>query len=151
MNTYQSCGKILLNNSKITVKIKTNLPVLLKGGNYAYVSYHNISNESMFGLLGVLVVNGEPNLDLNKYNSVNQLVRVDPNELVLNELRPLGDGKSFDTIQKGDVIHFVCFHDDKFEATDSELMKFQESLPKIPIDREPKVGNGGILTFEGCQ
>ena len=148
MDTYQSTGKIKQNGIIVSVQIKTFLPQLLKGGQYSYLNFYNISNDSMFGLLGILKISGEPNTDLNKYKSVNELVQVNPKDLELNNLKPIGDGKDFATIKKGELIHFICFHDDQFAGTDSQLEDFQMSLPKIPIFREPKVGNGGILTFD---
>lgn len=148
MDTYQSTGKIKQNGTVVSVQIKTYLPRLLKGGQYSYKKFYNISNDSMFGLLGILSISGEPNTDLNKYNSTKELVQVNPSDLDLNDLKPIGDGKDFASIKKGELIHFICFHDDQFAATDSQLEDFQMSLPKIPIFREPKVGNGGILTFD---
>ncbi len=155
MKTYQSCGKISIEGKNKSVIVKTMLPDLKNGGRYRYVGYYNISNDDYFGVLGILMIDGEPNVDLRKYDAVNSKHQVDTLPINLNDLRPLAGGKSFDELGNGDKIHFMCFHDDSNNLSEIDLAKFQKSLPLFPafdpdVDREPKVGNGGILTFEGC-
>lgn len=154
MKTYQSCGKISIEGKEKSVIVKTMLPTLKDGGKYKYTGYYNISSEGYFGVLGILMIDGEPNVDLRKYDGVNSKFQVDALPINLNNLKPLGSGKSFDELKNGDKIHFMCFHDDSNNLSEVDLIKFQKSLPLFPAfepdDREPKVGNGGILTFEGC-
>ncbi len=156
MKTYQSCGKISIENNSKTAIVKTMLPQLLHNGKYEYVKYFNISNNNHFGILGILVVKGEPNTDLRKYNAENRSIQVDENAIILTELEPINGGKSFTTLTNTDSICFMCFHDDTFVATAEILKKFQDSLPKFPFEdqipdnKEPMVGSGGILTFQGC-
>lgn len=153
MKTYQSCGKITINGTEKTAVVKTMLPALKNGGKYQYMTYYNISNKDYFGILGVLTIQGEPNVDLRKYDSVNSKVQVDALPINLSSLKPLGNGKDFNELVAGDKIYFMCFHDDSFNLADGYLTKFQSSLPAFPVfadDKEPKVGDGGILTFEGC-
>ena len=150
MKTYQSCGKITIEKTAKTAIVKTMLPELLHNGKYRYIEYYNISNNDYFGILGVLIVDGEANIDLRKYNSANGMFQVDMNQIVLTDLLPVNGGKDFSRLSESDQVHFMCLHDDDFKATDEILEKFQQALPKFPDDREPKVGNGGILTFEGC-
>ncbi|TGD59209.1 hypothetical protein [Flavobacterium humi] len=150
MKTYQSCGKITIEKNSKSALVKTMLPELLHNGKYKYIEYHNISNDDYYGVLGVLVMDGEPNTDLTKYNSANRMVQVDANQIILTDLLPVNGGKDFSGLSQNDQIHFMCLHDDDFKVTDAVLKRFQQALPKFPDDREPKVGNGGILTFEGC-
>ncbi len=47
----------------------------------------------------------------------------------------------------------MCFHDDSFNGSEKDLKIFQKSLPQFPdfdLIEEPKVGNGGVLTIDGC-
>lgn len=150
MKTYQSCGKITIEKNVKSAVVKTMLPELLHNGKYQYIEYYNISNNDYFAVLGVLIVDGEPNIDLRKYNSTNQMFQVDVNQIVLTDLLPVNGGKDFSGLSENDQIHFMCLHDDNFKVTGEVLKRFQHALPKFPDDREPKVGNGGILTFEGC-
>ncbi|VXC17003.1 conserved hypothetical protein [Flavobacterium sp. 9AF] len=150
MKTYQSCGKISLENN--TVIVKTALPTLEEGV-YKYVRYYNISNENYFGILGILYVENGPNKDLTEVTGELRKVQVDAKPINLKDLKPLNSGKSFTELKSSDVIHFMCFHDDSFNLSDHYLLAFQESLPNFPdfdLIEEPKVGNGGVLTFEGC-
>lgn len=152
MKVYQSCGKITSLGEIKTVEIKTMLPEIPEG-KYKYVKYYNISNKDYFGLLGILLIEGGENKDLNDFNAPLNKIKVDEEPLKLNELLPINEGKDFSKIKQGDTIHFMCFHDEKFNGSDKELKVFQESLPKFPdfdFIEEPKVGNGGVLTFEGC-
>lgn len=154
MKTYQSCGKISSNGTEKTVIVKTMLPVLKNGGKYKYVKYYNISSKDFYGILGILTIEGEPNIDLRKYDAPNSKVQVDLLSINLTAFKSLGNGKDFSQLVQGDSIYFMCFHDDSLNLTEIDLTKFQESLPDFPAfdldDREPKVGDGGILTFEGC-
>ncbi|MGH2666951.1 hypothetical protein [Flavobacterium sp.] len=150
MKTYQSCGKITVEKESKSAVVKTMLPELLHNGKYKYIEYYNISNRDYFAILGVLIIDGEPNIDLRKYNSANLMLQVDEHQITLTDLHPINGGKDFSELSEHDQIHFMCLHDDDFKATDVLLKKFQNALPKFPDDREPKVGNGGILTFEGC-
>ncbi|WP_130733603.1 hypothetical protein [Flavobacterium sp. J27] len=150
MKTYQSCGKINLESK--TVEIKTVLPDL-EEGKYKYVKYYNISNATYFGILGILYVENGPNKDLSEVVNNLKKVQVDLQPLSLKELAPFNSGKSFSDLKSNDVIHFMCFHDDSFSLSERDLLIFQESLPKFPdfdLIEEPKVGNGGVLTMEGC-
>lgn len=150
MKTYQSCGKITIEKTAKTAIVKTMLPELLHNGKYKYIEYYNISNSDYFAVLGILIVDGEPNIDLRKYASTNQMLQVDTSQIVLTDLLPVNGGKDFSGLSESDQIHFMCLHDDDFKVTEEVLKRFQHALPKFPDDREPKVGNGGILTFEGC-
>lgn len=150
MKTYQSCGKINLQTN--TVIVKTALPELNEGV-YKYVKYYNISNANYFGILGILYVENGPNKDLSEFPGVLKKIQVDANPVNLKELKSLNSGKNFSELKKSDVIHFMCFHDDVLDLSDNYLVAFQKSLPNFPdfdLIEEPKVGNGGVLTFEGC-
>lgn len=150
MKTYQSCGKI--NVETKSVEVKTMLPQLEEGV-YKYVKYYNISNPNYYGILGVLIVENGPNNDLTEFEGPMKKIQVDNKSINLKELKQLENGKDFSNLKSSDVIHFMCFHDDSFYGDEKELKIFQDSLPKFPtfdLIEEPKVGNGGVLTFEGC-
>lgn len=150
MKTYQSCGKINIETK--TVEVKTMLPELEEGV-YKYVKYYNISNENYYGILGILLVENGPNDDLSGIDVVLKKIPVDTNPINLNELEPLENGKTFSNLKSNDSIHFMCFHDDSFNGSEKDLKIFQKSLPQFPdfdLIEEPKVGNGGVLTIDGC-
>ena len=150
MKTYQSCGKINLDNK--TVNVKTMLPEL-EQGTYKYVTYYNISNAKYYGILGILLVENGPNKDLSDSDKSLQKISVDQHPIHLNELQPLANGRDFTNLNSEDTIHFMCFHDDRFSGSEKVLQIFQENLPNFPdfdLIEEPKVGNGGVLTLEGC-
>jgi hypothetical protein len=157
METYQSVGKFKINNNSKEAFVETMLPVLKNGGKYKYLNYYNISNDNYFGLLGILSVDGEPNTDLRKYNSDTiKLTDVQQTSIDLSRLKPINGGNDFSNLKQNDNLYFMCFHDDTFVANNDIFQKFQDSLPDFPFkqsededDRKPKVGNGGILTFEG--
>lgn len=157
METYKSVGQFSISNDSNEAVIQTMLPVLKNGGTYKYIGYYNISNENYFGLLGVLAIDGEPNTDLRKYNAdAVKLTNVSGKPIDLSNFKPINGGNDFSNLKEGDNIHFMCFHDDQFVPNDTVFQKFQDSLPDFPFnrtgevpDRKPKVGNGGILTFEG--
>lgn len=173
---YESCGKLELDdlsNAK-TFTVKTHLPELKKGGQYQYVNYYNISTKDHYGILAVLVVNGEADIDLSNYpdaatTSKLRVVDAKPIDL-LKDLKPFGD-KDFSNLTKDDKVSFICFHDNDFETNDAELnilkncqadlpnfdrpvhffLDVKEILPKsIEKIFEPMRGNGGILTITDC-
>lgn len=173
---YESCGKLEIdeftNAKKVTVK--THLPELKKGGKYEYINYYNISTKDHYGILGVLVVNGEKNEDLTNYPdaiTTSKLRVVDGNPIHLPfDLKPFGDN-DFSNLTKEDEVSFICFHDDNFETNNAEkniLGYCQSLLPNLnkPIqffknnkgvnpenldfEAEPMKGNGGILTINNC-
>lgn len=162
---YQSCGKIDLANK--TIEVKTFLPPL-KGdeGTYEYIKYYNISNDKYYGVLGVLEIVDGRNIDLNSHpNSVNSTyTRVDRNTIDLSKLKNFNNtGLEFDALTESDNLTFICFHDDTFtnDNTNDRILKFyQERLPNIEVYKdssntksfpEPMIGNGGILTVNGCE
>ena len=150
MKIYQSCGKINLEMKTVTVK--TLLPEL-EEGTYKYVKYYNISNANFYGILGVLLVENGPNKDLSDMDKELNTISVDVNPIHLDELKPLSNGRDFADLKPTDTIHFMCFHDDRFTGSEKILAIFQESLPNFPdfdMIEEPKVGNGGVLTLQGC-
>lgn len=173
---YQSCGKLeiddITNVKKITVK--THLPDLKSGSKYEYTKYYNISTKDYYGILGVLKVTGEANVDMTKYpnaSTTSKLRAVDPNPIYLPyDLKPFGDN-DFSKLTIDDSICFICFHDDEFDinnVNDSILKLYQENLPNcnailineqnlkgnnpkaLGLNFEPMKGNGGILTVNGC-
>ncbi|KIX22510.1 hypothetical protein SY27_01330 [Flavobacterium sp. 316] len=153
MKTYESCGKINFNNDIKTVEVRTALPETLENGQYKYIKYYNISNDKHYGILGILIIEGGSNKDLRDSNSPLGKIQVDKNLIKLDDLKPFNNGKDFSKLEKDDIIYFMCFHDEEFYGSEKELKIFQESLPKFPdfgLIEEPKVGNGGVLTFEGC-
>ncbi len=177
MRVYQSCGKLeidLTTNVK-KINVKTYLPELKKGGKYEYTKYYNISTKDYYGILGVLVVKDEVNVDMTKYpdaNTTSKLRVVDGNPIHLPyDLKPFGNN-DFSNLTIDDTICFICFHDDNFDennANNAILKHCQGILPNCdtPIQfkninkgmtpqntnekAEPMKGNGGILTADGCE
>lgn len=164
MKVYQSCGTISFQKSDAgkeqRATIKTMLPNL-KTGTYRYAEFYNISNEKYFGLLGILVMDGEDNVNLRQYPTTAKNLKSVKNSTVnLLQYKPVsGEGKSFSELKEDDKIHFMCLHDDRFKGDSEDLEYFQANLPNFPalmealseeINREPKVGDGGILTANGC-
>jgi|GEM_PF-2025468 len=162
---YQSCGKIDLANK--TIEVETFLPPL-KGdeGTYEYIKYYNISNGKYFGILGVFEIAGGRNINLNYHpNSANsEYTKVNRNTIDLSKLKNFNNtGLEFDALTENDSIIFICFHDNKFannNTNDSILKFYQERLPNIEVYKdssntksidEPMIGNGGILTVNGCE
>lgn len=177
MRVYQSCGRLEIDETTGVKKInvKTFLPELRDGGTYKYTKYYNISTEDYYGILGVLVVRDEVNVDMTTYpdaNNTSKLRVIDGNPIHLPyDLNPFGDN-DFSKLTIEDTICFICFHDDNFDEnnTDNTILKYcQELLPNCdtPIQfmkinkgmtpqntnekAEPMKGNGGILTADGCE
>ena len=99
MKVYQSCGKITSLGEIKSVEIKTMLPEIPEG-KYKYVKYYNISNKDYFGLLGILLIEGGENKDLNDFNAPLNKIKVDEQPLKLNELLPINEGKDFSKIKQ---------------------------------------------------
>lgn len=163
LKIYQSCGKLTVSGTKKEIAVQTMLAKLVKGGTYQYIEYYNISNGTDYGILGVLKVNGERNIDLRNYSPKDStLTIVDSNSIDLKQFRSFNGGKDFSTISDTDTVHFICFHDDAFSgASKDEILKFYQSNLKTGMNymknssekskNIPKVGDGGILTIDGCE
>ena len=140
------------------------LPILVNGGTYKYLKYFNISNGKEYGILGVLTIDGEPNIDLRKYTPKDSaLTQVDLKAIDLTKFSSYNGGLDFSGVTSSSKINFICFHDNEFlngtTNIDSILKFYQKNLPNIlaykdtlsSLIPEPKVGDGGILTVDGCK
>lgn len=166
---YQSCGHLSISSEQKSAVIETMLPTAILKELYEYVKFYNISKKSFrkteYGILGVLVIKGDnPNLNRD-YSDDNEATMLNILKNGLLNLKSDIDNSfskvSLNNIKERDRLSFVCFHDTKFEKNKDIVLKhYQDHLsnifraPKLELpDKEefqPKVGNGGILTAEGC-
>lgn len=167
MKTYESCGRIDAANNTITVA--TYLPDL--NINFRYVHFYNISTSSHYGVLGILVNDGE-NIDQSDETAIRTTL---PGLIDLSTIDYIFSKVSFNDLEENDQVAFICFHDDEFDTKNPGVVEFailkdwQGKLPlyanpranslfysdeaivqSFPGDGEPKVGNGGVLTITGC-
>lgn len=157
MRIYEPCGKFNLTNK--TAEARTYLPTSPQ--NYRYIRYYNISTSQHYGILGVLVHDGQ-NRDLRTSNDPCQKIHVTPQTInLLSGLDNSFSSRPFNNLTSHDQIVFICFHDDEFDGeANSILTHYQQNLGNYPIippypkvnkglGDEPKIGDGGILTFNG--
>lgn len=156
---YYSYGTVSICNDEKVANFETMLPVL-KYGTYQYYKFYNISTKNDYAVLAVLEILGAEDTDLRRYDSTakRKKTKVKPGSVLLDDLPSLSGSKDFSNLKDGDTITFICFHDDRFDETninDTILKFYQTNLPKIleyedPNKREPKKGNGGVLTVTEC-
>lgn len=169
MKTYESCGTLDVANKTVTVfTYLPNLPV-----NFRYTHFYNISTETYYGIVGILVNEG---VNAN-FSNTPAVKPVTPSAVInLSQLDYRFSKIGFSQLTDEDKIAFFCWHDDEFR-NDSlgveevlTLKKLQDELDNyklVPIkklslaitdemipdyekgDEEPKVGNGGVLTVAG--
>lgn len=164
---YEPCGKIVLTATSKAAKIKTYLPTSIS--TYQYVKYYNISTPDRYAILGVLVHQGL-NRDLRTLGGTSDSLSIGGNIDLLNDLDNSYSQRSFASITDKDSIIFICFHDDNFECDGNKVLRHYNTnlhlYPLIPTypnltncsddpnkgakwDAQPKIGDGGILTFTG--
>lgn len=176
MKAYKPCGEF--DETNLTAKVYTYLPTREDIG-FRYKCLINISNEKYYGIVGVLVNNNdninwsttkEPMDDilvgnsefslrnLNNKFSDESFENVTKNDRIIffcyhDDKFDCNIGDSEELILKDyqDSMPLVwLLHSKKFKkAYDANKVIDAESIPVIIKLREPKVGNGGILTVDG--
>lgn len=145
---------------------KVMLPVLKHGGTYAFNStIYNLSvvanGKTYYVALGVLKVTGEPTGNLEDYRTdKKELISVaNCNFAYSNVADPLNTGISLSAITSGDVLHFLCLHDNNFDINNGGLSKLNTIKSKVSTYiaasnykamTDPTDGNGGTLDVTGC-
>jgi len=166
---YQSCGHLSISSEQKSAVIETMLPTTIPKELYEYVKFYNISKTdsgiTSYGILGVLMIKGDDpclNMDYTYFEKVAMLNILKKGLLDLkSDIDNSFSQVCMSNITEKDRLSFVCFHDTKFEKNKDIVLKhYQNHLsnifraPKLELpDKEefqPKVGNGGILTAEGC-
>ncbi|WP_286926681.1 hypothetical protein [Flavobacterium sp. UBA4197] len=164
---YQSCGHLSISSEQKSAVIETMLPTTISKDLYEYIKFYNISKTdsgiTSYGILGVLIVKGSSrnNIDLRTLKKTRMINVLKNGRLDLKN----GIDNSFSqvclsNITEKDRLSFVCFHDTDFEKNKKIVLEhyqnylyniFEAPIPTLPkIIIQPKVGNGGILTIEGC-
>ncbi|MDR6967990.1 hypothetical protein J2X31_002004 [Flavobacterium arsenatis] len=172
MKIYQSCGELKIDssyNEKILTP-RVMLPNLKHNGSYEFTGVYNISNGKHYGVLGVLKINGEPNIDLREYKTDKIELTQIGGDIDLNRFSSFNGGLNFSNLDINKKVTFVCYHDDNFDYNNPDdyaiLIYFQKKIDdtdnhlqyeKTKIDSkmwkipDPKIGNGGVLTVDGCR
>lgn len=170
MKIYQSCGELSIDSTtnQKSLNVKTMLPDLKHGGKYEYIEFFNISSKDHYGVLGVLKVNVEANIDLREYQTDKIELTKIGGPIYLHGFSNFNGGMDFGNLNHGDVVTFICHHDNNFAANnpnDILLKEYQSMLNgtstglEFPQNKttiktmivQPKIGNGGILTVNGCR
>lgn len=159
MEVYQACGSFSASTKLLS--LRTMLPEPKKDTTYSYRNYYNISTPKTYGILAILNVDNGINQDLRRVRTGLKLREIGTTAVDLRNLPPSNGGKDFNDLRTTDTIVFFCWHDDEFDVitTDThQLEAFKDILddwkggpirPKTAGIRQPKVGNGGILSFTG--
>lgn len=164
MKIYQTCGKITIDaatNTK-TISPKIMLPNLKHGGRYECTEFYNISNSQFYGVLVVLNVDGEMDIDLREYKTDRiELTQTTPFPLNLHDVKNPLNARDFSNLSTGDKITLICYHDNTFTRTNVDMDVLSDYRHRIndletgletnkSLPFQPKIGNGGILTVYGC-
>ncbi len=169
MKVYESCGTLNVNAStgEMTVAPKTMLPILKFGGNYRIVEHYNISSKNYYGILAILVMEGEDNRNLREYPTEDFILQTITDPIDLTEFKAYNNGRDFSEITAHDKICYFVFHDTEFGANGDETDRLNDLQNELEINKGeipeifytssnkginiPKVGSGGILMLTGCK
>lgn len=160
MSIYETCGSINIENKTLTAY--TFLPEL-DDIDYKFVQYYNISNKDEYGVIGILTTKGS-DYDLRRHISGKKTLVSQPVDL--ESINSNFSTRTFEAINEESEIYFFCYHDDNFDTELLDFLKDEKISLKEFLDYlraqalveksynkfsfvQPKVGNGGILTFDG--
>lgn len=162
--TYETCGQLDLTN--FTAKAFTYLPKV-DGAAYKYIEFYNISNDDEFGVFGVMVDN-LGNEDLHRRVEPLTAVAFQP-FLDLEFINSKFARRYLTDLTEDDKVNFFCWHDNAFDTKILQWFKDQKltmaeileqvraGLPEFKDNdetetfylKQPKRGEGGILTVDG--
>lgn len=176
MRAYKPCGEF--DETNLTARVFTHLPTRVDIG-FRYKCFINISDEKYYGIVGILVNNNanidwsqtkEPMDNILVENSEFSLSNLNTkfSEESFDEITKkdriiffcyhddkfdcnIGDSEELILKDYQDSMSLVwLMHSKKFKkALDANKVIDTESIPSMIKLRQPKVGNGGILTVDG--